>query len=57
MREAFVRLLENYRGVCGMFNWESDGLEMFWLGGQHLSEYILDLDQLLGEVQERLNQG
>ena len=48
IREAFIGLLENYRGVAGMFNWESDGIEMFWLRGQHLSEYIYDLNQVFG---------
>ena len=49
IRKAFIQLLENYRGVAGMFNWESDGVEMFWLRGQHLSEYIYDLNQALGD--------
>lgn len=57
MREAFIRLLENYRGVCGMFNWESDGVEMFWYQGRHMSEYIYDLYQWLGNVEYPKNLG
>jgi len=46
MRAAFIRLLENYRGLCGVFNWEGSEPEVFWLKGRHLCEYLGDTDPL-----------
>ncbi len=56
MRAAFIHLLENYRGVSGMFYWESSSVNMFWLRGRHLSVYFEDLDQLWGNIGDVLNQ-
>lgn len=57
IRKAFIHLLENYRGVCGVFNWEDGGGEVFWLKGRHLSKYIGDAYQLPGEIEEILRKG
>ena len=40
IREAFSDLLDRFHGVCGVFNREIDGGELFWINGQRLSEWI-----------------
>ena len=42
IREAFADLLERCHGVCGVFNREDGGGELFWLNGRRLSERIGD---------------
>lgn len=54
IRKAFVNLLENYRGLCGVFNREAGGGELFWFKGRHLSEEIGDPYQLPGEIEAML---
>ena len=38
IRKTFVDLLERCQGLCGVFNREYGGGELFWLNGRHLSE-------------------
>lgn len=40
IRKTFVELLEKYQGVCGVFNREDGGGELFWLKGQGFSKSI-----------------
>jgi hypothetical protein len=40
IRQAFIQLLDRYNGVCGIFNWEVDGGEVFWVKGQVLSDWV-----------------
>jgi len=41
IRKQFTTLLEQYSGVCGMFNMEMEGL-VFWLNGRRMEEQISD---------------
>jgi hypothetical protein len=55
IRKTFVKLLEKYRGVCGVFNRESGGGELFWFKGRFLSEYIGDAYMMPAEIEGMLN--
>lgn len=54
IRETFIRQLEKYNGVCGVFNRESGGGELFWLKGQILSEDIWDAFMMPDEIEDML---
>jgi len=54
IRKTFVELLEKYIGVCGVFNREDGGGELFWLKGQGRSEYIGDAYMMPDEIEEYL---
>lgn len=43
IRRTFTRLLEDYQGVCGIFDRENDNGEVFWWNGLHVKEYIEDV--------------
>lgn len=55
IRKTFVELLERHQGVCGVFNRESGGGELFWFKGRSLSEYIGDAYMMLEEIEGMLN--
>lgn len=40
IRSTFARLLDRNNGLCGIFNRESDGGELFWLQGRRMTEYL-----------------
>jgi hypothetical protein len=40
IRKTFTKLLEKHRGVCGIFDRENDGGEVFWINGLRVREYI-----------------
>jgi hypothetical protein len=42
IREAFADLLDRCHGVCGVFNREDGGGELFWLAGRRMSDWIED---------------
>ena len=50
IRKTFVDLLERCHGLCGVFNREYDGGELFWLKGQHLSERTGEAYLTPGEI-------
>ena len=54
IREAFADLLDRYHGVCGVFNREDGGGELFWLNGRRLSETIADAYIGPGEIEKLL---
>ena len=54
IREAFADLLDRYHGVCGVFNREDGGGELFWLNGRRLSERIADAYIGPGEIEKLL---
>lgn len=54
IRKAFVDLLEENQGVCGILNRESASGKLFWLNGRNLSEYIDDSFMLPDEIEEML---
>jgi hypothetical protein len=50
IRKAFVGLLEQVPGVCGVFNREMDGV-LFWINGRKVSEEIGDPYMLPEEIE------
>lgn len=52
IRETFADLLDRCHGVCGVFNREDGGGELFWLNGRRLSETIGDAYIGPGEIEE-----
>ena len=42
IRKTFTELLEKHHGVCGVFNREYGGGEVFWFKGTGLSVHIED---------------
>jgi len=57
IRKTFTIILERYHGMCGIFDREIDGGELFWLHGQQLSEDIWDIYMPPDEIKEMLNRG
>ena len=57
IRKAFIGLLEKFQGVCGIFNREIDGGELFWLKGRQLREDILSVYMPPDEIEEMLERG
>jgi hypothetical protein len=57
IRKTFTTILERYHGMCGIFDREIDGGELFWLHGQQLSEDIWDIYMPPDEIEEMLNRG
>jgi hypothetical protein len=54
IRKTFTGLLERVPGVCGVFNREDGGGDVFWYKGQTLSEEIPDPFMTLPEIEELL---
>lgn len=50
IRKTFIELLERYQGVCGVFNQEDGGGDVFWLKGQNLDGEIDDAYLTPGEI-------
>lgn len=42
IRKTFTELLEKHHGVCGVFNREYGGGEVFWFKGRRMSHHIED---------------
>ena len=40
IRKTFTELLEKHHGVCGVFNREAGGGEVFWFKGRRMTVYI-----------------
>ena len=57
IRNTFVELLERCQGVCGVFNREYGGSELFWLEGKHLSEWVGDAYIEPEEIERMLRKG
>jgi hypothetical protein len=57
IRRAFSSLLENHHGVCGIFDRENYGGEVFWWKGLHVREYIEDVDISPDEIEDILRRG
>jgi hypothetical protein len=51
IRGTFVKLLERVPGICGVFNQEDGGGEIFWYRGHHLSKDIADPFMPLTEIE------
>jgi hypothetical protein len=51
IRKTFVELLERYQGVCGVFNKEDGGGDVFWLKGEKLDGEIDDAYLMPGEIE------
>ena len=49
VRRAMVRLLEDSRGVCGIFDWE-DHATLFWWRGRELDVELLEAEMDLAAV-------
>ncbi len=43
IRRTFTKLSENHHGVCGIFDRENNGGEVFWWNGLHVNEYVEDV--------------
>ena len=54
IRKTFVKLMESHQGVCGMFNKEDGGGELFWFQGHKMSEDIEDAYMLPEEIEATL---
>lgn len=50
VRSAMVRLLEECRGVCGLFDWE-DHATLFWWRGRNLDEDLPAAELDLAEIE------
>ena len=57
IRKTFIDLLERCQGVCGVFNREYGGGELFWIKGQQLSESIGDPYLTPEEIERMLRKG
>ena len=57
IRKTFIDLLERCHGLCGVFNREYGGGELFWLKGQSLSEYFEDAYLMPQEIEGLLRKG
>lgn len=55
IRKTFTQLLEKHHGVCGVFNQEYGGGEVFWFKGSRMSFHIEDQFMLPDEIEELLN--
>jgi hypothetical protein len=55
LRKTFTELLEKHHGVCGVFNQEYGGGEVFWFKGSRMSFHIEDQFMLPDEIEELLN--
>ncbi len=57
IRKTFIDLLERYKGLIGIFDWENDYGELFWLNGKHLEFRLSSNYMLLDEIEEELDRG
>ena len=57
IRKTFIDLLERCQGVCGVFNREYGGGELFWLNGRHLSERTEEAYLTPEEIEDLLRKG
>ncbi len=57
IRKTFVDLLERYKGVIGIFDWENDYGELFWFKGRHLQFSLSSNFLLPDEIEEELKRG
>ena len=55
IRKTFIELLKKHHGVCGVFNQEDGGGELFWFKGQRFSEYIDNQFLSPDEIEQLLN--
>lgn len=56
IRKTFVKLLERYQGVCGVFNKEDGGGDVFWFKGEKLDGEIDDAYLMPGEIKQLLKE-
>lgn len=57
IRETFTVFLERNQGVCGIFNRETGGGEVFWWKGEHLTQKITDPLMTPDEIEALLSDG
>jgi hypothetical protein len=57
IRRTFTELLVNHQGVCGVFDRENDGGEVFWWNGLHVREYVEDVHLHPDEIEDILRRG
>jgi hypothetical protein len=57
IRRTFTKLLENHHGVCGIFDRENDGGEVFWWNGLNMNEYVEDVYIPPNVIEDRLRRG
>lgn len=51
IRKTFIELLEKHHGICGVFNRESGGGELFWFNGRKMDFDIGDPFKLPDEIE------
>ncbi|UCD99379.1 MAG: hypothetical protein JSV42_01235, partial [Chloroflexota bacterium] len=56
IRKTFTELLEKHHGICGVFNREAEGGEVFWFKGRRVSVYIEDQFMLPDEIEVILSE-
>jgi len=56
IRKTFIDLLERSHGLCGIFNREDGGGELFWLDGRQISDRFVDAYIGPEEIDELLRQ-
>ena len=54
IRKAFIQFLEKNNGICGVFNREMGGGELFWYKGQRYSIELSDQFLLPDEIEQQL---
>jgi hypothetical protein len=57
IRRTFSQLLENYGGVIGIFDWENDYGELFWLKGEPMQVSLSSNYMLPDEIEAELKRG
>jgi hypothetical protein len=56
IRKAFIQFLENNNGICGVFNREMGGGELFWFKDQQYSIELSDQFLLPDEIEQVLKE-
>ncbi|MBE0687476.1 MAG: hypothetical protein IH585_15915 [Anaerolineaceae bacterium] len=57
IRRTFSKLLENYNGVTGIFDWENDYGELFWFKGKTMQQSLSNNYLLPEEIEVELKRG
>ena len=57
IRKTFIDLLARYKGVIGIFDWENEYGELFWLKGRHLNVRLSSNYLLPDEIEAEIKRG
>jgi len=57
IRKTFIDLLARYKGLIGIFDWENDYGELFWLKGRTMSVRLSNNYLLPDEIEAELKRG